>query len=230
MTLKAAKKRRGRLRFAYGLLGLVEVLRDAWPRVADKTGLTESELTQAEVLGERLSHGVALQNSPIEEFKRLAELRDRAFTVFVRAYGQVRHALQYLRRERNDADRYAPSLYGRRRSRKAKASAQAVAQNADAQAAAAERGASTQPAAVLEGTSVQPAAVAPSANASLLVETVPEQHQKSSVDADSLAVPANAIAVAPRVRARRKQRRAKRAASRRRLQRKAAKRRAVAPG
>ena len=57
--LKVAKKRRGRLRFAYGLLGLVEVLREAWPRVADKTGLTESELTHAETLGEQLSRGVA---------------------------------------------------------------------------------------------------------------------------------------------------------------------------
>ena len=65
--LRAAKKRRGRLRFAYGLLGLVETLREAWPRFAHKTGLTESELTQAEALGEQLSRGVALQKSPIEE-------------------------------------------------------------------------------------------------------------------------------------------------------------------
>ena len=78
--LKVAKKRRGRLRFAYGLLGLVEVLREVWPTVAHKTGLTESELTQAEALGEQLSRGVALQNAPIEELKQLAELRDRAFT------------------------------------------------------------------------------------------------------------------------------------------------------
>ena len=170
--LKAAKKRRGRLRFAYGLLGLVEVLREAWPRVADKTGLTESELTQAELLGEQLSHGVALQNSPIEEFKKLAELRDRAFTVFVRAYGQVRHALQYLRREKHDADRYAPSLYGRRRSRKAKASADAVAQQANAH-----------PAAVAPGASAQPAAVASSVNASQPVQAVPERHQETSIDA-----------------------------------------------
>ena len=54
--LKVAKKRRGRLRFAYGLLGLVEVLREAWPTVAHKTGLTESELTQAEALGEQPGH------------------------------------------------------------------------------------------------------------------------------------------------------------------------------
>ena len=171
------------------------------------------------MLGEQLSRGVALQNSPIEEFKKLAELRDRAFTVFVRAYGQVQHALQYLRRERNDADRYAPSLYGRRRSRKAKALADAVAQNADAQ-----------PSAVAPGASTQPSAIAPSANTSLLVATVPERHQETPNDADaphvsaSATVPPNASAVAPRVHARHKQRRAKRAASRRRLQRKAAKR------
>ena len=113
--------------------GLVEVLREAWPRVADKTGLTESELTQ-------------------------------------------------------------------------------------------------EPSAVAPGASTQPSAIAPSANAPLLVETVPERHQETPNDADaphvsaSATVPANASAVAPRVHARHKQRRAKRAASRRRLQRKAAKR------
>jgi len=218
--LKVAKKRRGRLRFAYGLLGLVEVLREAWPTVADKTGLTESELTQAEALGEQLSRGVALQNSPIEQLKKLAELRDRAFTVLVRAYGQVRHALQYLRRENNDAERYSPSLYGCRRPRKAKAIAVAVTQNADAQAAAIEQGAST-----------QSAAIAPSANALLPIETVPEQQQEASIDVDvprvpaSASVPANASAAAPGVRARRKQRRTKRVAIKWHLQRRAAKRR-----
>jgi hypothetical protein len=122
----------------------VEVLRKAWSTVAHKTGLTESELTQAETLVEQLSRGVALQNAPIEELKKLAELRDRAFTILVRAYGQVRHALQYLRRDKNDAERYAPSLYGRRRSLKVKAAAVAVEQNADARAAAVEPGASAQ--------------------------------------------------------------------------------------
>jgi len=218
--LKAAKKRRGRLRFAYGLLCLVEVLREAWPTVAHKTGLTESELTHAEALGEQLSRGVALQNAPIEELKQLAELRDRAFTVFVRAYGQVRHALQYLRRENNDVERYAPSLYGRRRARKVKALAVAVTQNADAQVAAVEQGAST-----------QSAAIAPSANALLPVEQVPEQQQEASIAVDaphvsaSTFAPANASAAEPRVPARRKQRHAKRAAIRWRLLRKAAKRR-----
>ena len=220
--LKVAKKRRGRLRFAYGLLGLVEVLREAWPRVAHKTGLTESELTHAEALGEQLSRGVALQNSPIEQLKKLAELRDRAFTVLVRAYGQVRHALQYLRRENNDAERYAPSLYGGRRSRKPKALAVAVTQNADAQTAAVELRAST-----------QSTAIAPSANASLPVESVPERQQEASIDVEAphvsacASVPAKASAAAPLVRARRKQNRAKRAIIRRRLPRKAAKHRAA---
>jgi len=236
--LKVAKKRRGRLRFAYGLLGLVEVLRKVWPTVAHKTGLTESELTRAEALGEQLSRGVALQNSPIEELKQLAELRDRAFTVVVRAYGQVRHALQYLRRENNDAERYAPSLYGRRRSRNPKALAVAVTQKADARATAVEQGAST-----------QSAAIAPSANALLPVETVPEQQQEASRDVDApqvsaiapvhenasalvaanaiASVPSNANEAAPQLRARRKQRRAKRAAIRRRLQQKNAKHRDV---
>jgi hypothetical protein len=46
--------------------------------------------------------------------------RDRAFTLFVQAYGQARRAVQYLRWQYNDAEKYAPSLYRRRRARKAK--------------------------------------------------------------------------------------------------------------
>ena len=78
---------------------------------------------------------------------------------------------------------------------------------------------------------MQSAAIAPSANALLPVETVPERQQEASIDVDaphvsaSTSAPANASAGDPRVRARRKQRRAKRTAIRWRLQRKAAKRR-----
>jgi hypothetical protein len=142
-SLRISKQHRGRLRYAYGL--------------------TESELTQAELIGEQLARGVALQNSPIEQLKHLTELRDRAFTVLVRAYGQVRHAIQYLRRDQHDAHRYVPSLYGRRRSRKVKAQVSAVTPEISA----------------------QPASAAQSADASLPAERVPQQHQKTSFDADS---------------------------------------------
>jgi hypothetical protein len=89
---------------------------------------------------------------------------------------------------------------------------------------------------IAEGASMQSAAIGPSANASLLVETVPEQQQEASIDVDAphvsesatvpagAFVPANASAATPRVCAQHKQRRAKRAASGRRLRRKTAKR------
>ena len=46
--------------------------------------------------------------------------RDRAFTLFVQAYDQVRRAVQYLRWQHHDANQYAPSLYRCRRKRKAR--------------------------------------------------------------------------------------------------------------
>ncbi len=119
--LKRAKGRRGRLRYAYGALLLIEGLRHAWPTLADKTGLTESELTQAELTAERLASGVAKKNEPKEHAQQLCEMRDRAFTLFIYAYGQVRRAVQYLRWDHNDADAFAPSLYRRRHTRRAKA-------------------------------------------------------------------------------------------------------------
>jgi hypothetical protein len=47
-------------------------------------------------------------------------MRQKAFTLFVRAYDEARRAVQYLRAKAGDADSIAPSLYqgraGRRRS------------------------------------------------------------------------------------------------------------------
>jgi hypothetical protein len=119
--LKRAKGRRGQLRYAYGSLLLVEKLREAWPTLADKTGLSEDELTQAELSAERLASGVAKKNGPKEHAEQLAEMRDRAFTLFIYAYGHVRRAVQYLRWDHNDADAFAPSLYRRRHTPRAKA-------------------------------------------------------------------------------------------------------------
>jgi hypothetical protein len=47
--------------------------------------------------------------------------RARAFTLFVRAYDQVRRAVTYLRWEDDDADLIAPSLYRGRGAAKPKA-------------------------------------------------------------------------------------------------------------
>ena len=40
-----------------------------------------------------------------------AEQRDRAFTLFIRCYDQIRRAILFLRWEQDDADTIAPSLY-----------------------------------------------------------------------------------------------------------------------
>ena len=119
-SLKQVAKQRGWKRYAYGLLGLVNVLREAWPKLGNKTGLTEDDLLHAELAGERLARCI-----PIEPVKDLRETRDRAFTLFMRAYGQVRRVVQYLLRDKRAVDKYAPSLYRRRHVRKAKAQVQA---------------------------------------------------------------------------------------------------------
>jgi len=119
--LKSVKGHRGRLRYAYGSLQLVQRLREVWPMLGNKTGLTEDELTQAELAAERLASGIAKKNEPKERAEQLANMRDRAFTLFIYAYGQVRRAVQYLRWDHNDADVFAPSLYRRRHTGRAKA-------------------------------------------------------------------------------------------------------------
>jgi hypothetical protein len=61
------------------------------------------------------------------------DTRDRAFTLFVQAYGQMRRAVQYLRWQYRDADQYAPSLYRRRRARRATSSDAADARDTQTQ-------------------------------------------------------------------------------------------------
>ena len=43
-----------------------------------------------------------------------ADRRQRAFSLFVKAYDQARRAIQYVRWEQGDADSIAPSLYSGR--------------------------------------------------------------------------------------------------------------------
>lgn len=102
----------GNVDTANDLVALSALLGLAWATIRDKTAATEEEVKRAGDLGPLLlaalgvrEHGAAV--APAEA----ADRRARAYTLFVRAYDEVRRAVNYVRWHEGDADQIAPSLY-----------------------------------------------------------------------------------------------------------------------
>jgi len=123
---------RRRVDRALALSALVDGLKAAWPRIEGKTALTLSELEQADEQAVQLMFALAHQKKPLKELAKIAELRQRAFTVFATAYNQVRRAIRYLCDDEREAERIIPSLYPRKRAA-AKAQSTAVGVAPEAQ-------------------------------------------------------------------------------------------------
>ncbi len=109
----------GHKNVAFDVLLLASLLRDNWSTIGGRTGVQVSELDRAEQAADRLASAVGFREQGPGVASASAETRQRAFTLFVQAYDQVRRAVSYLRWDHGDADRIVPSLYagrgGRRR-------------------------------------------------------------------------------------------------------------------
>jgi hypothetical protein len=103
----------------------VNVLRTNWERVVERTGVRFAELAEYERLGDQLVHAVVEPEPAAQRRKALALNRQRAFTLLMRAYEELRNAVRYLRTVEGDAEELTPSPYKRdpnaRRRRKKKA-------------------------------------------------------------------------------------------------------------
>ncbi|MBN1612154.1 MAG: hypothetical protein JW940_36320 [Polyangiaceae bacterium] len=114
------RARPGYRALAYDVLLLVQVLRDAWNEVHDRTPVTHGELDQAAVSAERFLAAVGLRDQARPTVAEATVLRRKTFALFMRAYAKARAAVQYLRAEAGDADEIAPSLYAGRAERRKK--------------------------------------------------------------------------------------------------------------
>lgn len=103
---------------ASDILALAVLLRSNWAKISSKTGVTEAELTRAELIGQRMIRAIGLREQSPTTVAATALERQQAYTLFVNAYDQVRRAVTFLRWESGDADDIAPSLYSGRASRK----------------------------------------------------------------------------------------------------------------
>jgi hypothetical protein len=127
---------------ATDLTVLARVLR-SHASAAGTTGIvTLADLDSARVLGERILGINSERGRNAAAFKAAVDLRARAFTALIRAYEEARHAVLFVRRWENDADKIIPSLFAVRlknKRRSAASQASASAQLPSAQGGAALR-------------------------------------------------------------------------------------------
>lgn len=103
---------------AFDLLGLSAMMRQNWQTITMRTAVQLSELDRAEWIAEQIISEVGAREQAPQSAAETSQQRQRAFTLFARAYDQVRRAITYLRWNEEDVDDVAPSLYAGRRNRK----------------------------------------------------------------------------------------------------------------
>jgi hypothetical protein len=96
---------------AFDLLALSGLLRQSWSSIAGKTAITTADLDQADLLCDQLMDAVGTREQAPVVATEASMQRQRHFTLFVKAYDQVRRAISYLRWDEDDLEQIAPSLY-----------------------------------------------------------------------------------------------------------------------
>jgi hypothetical protein len=104
---------------AFDVVGLVQILRERWTDIANRTGVQQAELDQAAQLAQRLVTLVGLKEQAPAAANGVALLRQQAFSLLLNAYDEVRRAISFLRWHEQDAESIAPSLWSGRGNRAA---------------------------------------------------------------------------------------------------------------
>ncbi len=102
---------------AFDVVGLVQVLRERWADISNRTGVQQAELDHAAQLAQRLVTAVGLKEQQPVAANGVPLLRQQAFTLLVKAYDEVRRAISFLRWHEQDVESIAPSLWSGRGTR-----------------------------------------------------------------------------------------------------------------
>ncbi len=97
---------------------LAMMVREAWPKVQGKTSLTLAQIIEFEALRDQIVSALGLKEQGEALVVEVAAQRHRAYTLFVRAYDEVRRAVSFLRWRKGDVDDIIPSLYSVRAARR----------------------------------------------------------------------------------------------------------------
>src|SRR5512145_2045851 len=101
------------------VLKLTTLFRSNWARIAGRTLVTEAELDEADAALDTLMTDLGVREQTPASKEATALERQKAYTLFVNAYDQVRRGVSFLRWNEEDADEIAPSLFGGKRRRAA---------------------------------------------------------------------------------------------------------------
>ena len=134
--LKELRGTNGFKNIAWDTMFLSNILRQAWPIIAGRTGVSLAELDEAEDLADRLTMATGHRDQGPSATPAAADTRQRAFTYFMDAYEEVRRAISYLRWHQEDVDDIIPSLYANKRGPKKDDGAGIVAEPVPAPAVA----------------------------------------------------------------------------------------------
>jgi len=93
--------------------GLRKAVRDVF---GDRAIVQRCQVHEAALLGPSLL--VALAEEPLPKSSDASDTRQRAFSLLVTAYDEVRRAVTFVRWAENDVDAFAPSLYAKSRKRR----------------------------------------------------------------------------------------------------------------
>ncbi len=107
----------GQRNTATDVLTLTSIFRANWEAIGGRTCVTWSELDEAESAVSTLLTDIGLREQTPAMREANSLTRQRAYTLFVKTYDKVRKAVSYLRWDEDDADEFAPSLFGSRKKR-----------------------------------------------------------------------------------------------------------------
>lgn len=104
---------------AHDLILLATLLRSVLPTLGQRITSTAAELDEADEIATKLFDHVSLREDS-QVATEASKTRQRAFTLLVKTYEEVRRALYYVRWHEDDIEQIAPSLYAGRNNRKKK--------------------------------------------------------------------------------------------------------------
>lgn len=117
-ALTKFRENSGHRKLAQDLAGLSSFVHERWADIQGKCLITLESMDEATRLGDAIMQLVGdRERSPASSAHATLQ-RDKAYTLFVRAYDEARRAVLFLRWHEEDADSILPSLY--KGSRKAK--------------------------------------------------------------------------------------------------------------
>ncbi len=96
---------------------LIALIRARWKDIESRTAITEAELAEAHfAMRELLFISTTRDLGPVTVSKA-SVVRQRAFTLLLKVYEELRRCFSFLRWYERDVDRFAPSLYQSQRTR-----------------------------------------------------------------------------------------------------------------